>query len=113
VPHSKTYYGQLLEEDMTKTMKGQRSEFLAAAWLISINYLVYVKTQDNDPIDLIAVHRNTGDVLKLDVKSVSFRRTGPKKGYRISRVLNEHQKKIGVTLLYVYPDGRCDFHGKD
>jgi len=113
VPHSKTYYGQLLEEDMTKTMKGQRSEFLAAAWLISINYLVYVKTQDNDPIDLVAVHRNTGDVLKLDVKSVSFRRTGPKKGYRISRVLNEHQKKIGVTLLYVYPDGRCDFHGKD
>jgi hypothetical protein len=113
VPHSKIYYGQLLEEDMTKTMKGQRSEFLAAAWLISINYLVYVKTQDNDPIDLVAVHRNTGDVLKLDVKSVSFRRTGPKKGYRISRVVNEHQKKIGVTLLYVYPDGRCDFHGKN
>ena len=113
MPHSKTYYGQLLEEDMTKVMKGQRSEFIAAAWLISINYLVYVKTQDNDPIDLVAVHRNTGDVLKLDVKSVSFRRTGPKKGYRISRVLNEHQKKIGVTLLYVYPDGRCDFHGKD
>ena len=113
MPHSKIYYGQLLEEDMTKTMKGQRSEFLAAAWLISINYLVYVKTQDNDPIDLVAVHRNTGDVLKLDVKSVSFRRTGPKKGYRISRVVNEHQKKIGVTLLYVYPDGRCDFHGKN
>ena len=110
---SKVYYGQLLEEDMTKTMKGQRSEFLAAAWLISINYLVYVKTQDNDPIDLVAVHRNTGDVLKLDVKTVSFRKTGSKKGYRISRLVNEHQKKIGVTLLYVYPDGRCDFHGKD
>ena len=113
VHHSRTYYGQLLEKDMSKTMKGQRSEFLAAAWLISINYLVYVKTQDNDPIDLIAVHRNTGEVLKLDVKSVSYRKTGPKKGYRISRVLNEHQKKIGVTLLYVYKDGRCDFHGKN
>ena len=111
--HSKTYYGQLLEEDMTKTMKGQRSEFLAAAWLISINYLVYVKTQDNDPIDLVAVHRNTGDVLKLDVKSVSYRRTGPKKGHRINRIVNKHQKKIGVKLLYVYDDGRCDFHGKD
>jgi hypothetical protein len=111
--HSKVYYGQLLDEDMTKTMKGQRSEFLAAAWLISINYLVYVKTQDNDPIDLIAVHRNTGDVLKLDVKSVSYRKTGPKKGHRINRILNEHQKKIGVKLLYVYRDGRCDFHGKN
>ena len=112
MPHSKTYYGQLLEEDMTKTMKGQRSEFLAAAWLISINYLVYVKTQDNDPIDLIPVHRNTGEVLKLDVKTVSYRKTG-RVGDRINRVVNKYQKKIGVTLLYVYPDGRCDFHGKN
>ena len=109
---SKVYYGQLLEEDMTKTMKGQRSEFLAAAWLISINYLVYVKTQDNDPIDLVAVHRNTGEVLKLDVKTVSYRKTG-RVGDRINRVVNKHQKKIGVQLLYVYPDGRCDFDGKD
>ena len=112
VLHSKVYYGQLLDKDMSKTMKGQRSEFLAAAWLISINYLVYVKTQDNDPIDLIAVHRNTGDVLKLDVKTVSYRKTG-RVGDRINRVVNKHQKKIGVTLLYVYPDGRCDFHGKN
>ena len=111
--HSKTYYGQLLEEDMTKTMKGQRSEFLAAAWLISINYLVYFKSQDNDPIDLVAIHRNTGDVLKLDVKTVSIRKSGPKKGYRISRIVNKYQKKLGVKLLYVYKDGRCDFHGKN
>jgi hypothetical protein len=113
MPRSKQYYGQLLESQMTKTMKGQHSEFIAAAWLISRNYLVYFKTQDNDPIDLIAVHRNTGDVLKLDVKTVSFRKTGPKKGHRINRIVNEHQKKIGVKLMYVYKDGRCDFHGKD
>ena len=81
--------------------------------MIKQNYLVYIKTQDNDPIDLIAVDRGTGEVLKLDVKSVSIRKTGPKKGYRISRIVNEHQKKIGVKLLYVYDDGRCDFHGKD
>ena len=97
----------------SKVMKGQHSEFVAAAWLIKQNYLVYIKTQDNDPIDLIAVDRRTGEVLKLDVKSVSIRKSGPKKGYRISRIVNEHQKKIGVKLLYVYDDGRCDFHGKD
>ena len=113
MPHSKTYYGQLLEEDMTKTMKGQRSEFLAAAWLISINYLVYVKTQDNDPIDLVAVHRNTGEVLKLDVKTVSYRKTGRRKGDTINRVPSDAQKKIGVKLLYVYKDGRCDWNGKN
>ena len=110
--HSKTYYGQLLEEDMTKVMKGQRSEFMAAAWLISINYLVYVKTQDNDPMDLVAIHRNTGDVLKIDVKSVSFRKTW-KPGTRICRVPSKYLKQLGVIILYVYPDGRCDFHGKD
>ena len=103
VPHSK----------MSKVMLGQHSEFVAAAWLIEEGYLVYIKTQDNDPIDLVAVHRNTGDVLKLDVKTVSFRKTGRRKGDKINRVINKHQKKIGVTLLYVYPDGRCDFHGKN
>ena len=106
--YSKTYYGQLLEEDMTKVMKGQRSEFIASAWLVSINYLVYVKTQDNDPMDLVAIHRNTGDVLKIDVKSVSFRKTW-KPGTRISRCTNKHQKKLGVIILYVDKDGRCEF----
>jgi Holliday junction resolvase-like predicted endonuclease len=96
----------------SKTMKGQHSEFIAAAWLIKQNYLVYIKTQDNDPIDLIAVHRDNGEVQKFDVKSVSIRKTG-RVGDRINRVLNEHQKKIGVKLLYVYDDGRCDFHGKN
>ena len=94
---------------MTRTMKGQHSEFIAAAWLISKNYLVYFKTQDCDPIDLVAVHRTTGRVLKLDVKTVSIRKTGPKKGCRINRVINNCQKKIGVKLLYVHNDGRCSF----
>ena len=106
-------YRSKMSFHISKVMKGQYSEFVAAAWLIKQNYLVYIKTQDNDPIDLIAVDRGTGEVLKLDVKSVSIRKSGPKKGYRISRIVNEHQKKIGVKLLYVYDDGRCDFHGKD
>jgi Holliday junction resolvase-like predicted endonuclease len=93
-------------------MKGQYSEFVAAAWLIKQNYLVYIKTQDNDPIDLIAVNRSNGEVLKLDVKSVSIRKTG-RVGDKINRVINKHQQKIGVKLLYVYDDGRCDFHGKN
>ena len=97
----------------SKVMKGQHSEFVAAAWLIKQNYLVYIKTQDNDPIDLIAVDRETGEVLKLDVKSVSIRKSGPKKGYRISRIVSDYQNQLGVKLLYVFDVGRCDFHGKD
>ena len=104
--------GNKMQHHFSKVMKGQHSEFIAAAWLIKQNYLVYIKTQDNDPIDLIAVHRDNGEVQKFDVKSVSIRKTG-RVGDRINRVLNKHQQKIGVKLLYVYDDGRCDFHGKD
>ena len=94
-------------------MKGQWAEFTAAAWLVTKGYLIYPKHQDKAPIDLVAVHRNTGKVLKLDVKSVSYRKTGPKKGHRINRVPSDAQKKIGVKLLYVYKDGRCDWNGKN
>ena len=103
MPHSK----------MTKTMRGQHSEFIAAAWLISQNYLVYIKTKDNDPIDLVAVHSRNGKVIKIDVKTVSYRRSGPKKGSRINRVVKHPQKQIGVKLLYVHKDGRCSWNGKD
>ena len=98
--------------NMEKIKKGQSSEFTACSWLIRNNYLVYFKTQDNDPMDMVAVDRETGDVLKIDVKSVSFRKTW-KPGTRIHRVTSKYQKQLGIVILYVYPDGRCDFHGKN
>ena len=103
----------VLHSKMTKTMKGQWAEFTAAAWLVTKGYLIYPKHQDNDPIDLVAVHRNTGKILKIDVKSVSIRESGRRKGDTINRVPSDAQKKIGVKLLYVYKDGRCDWNGKN
>ena len=96
----------------SKIIKGQHSEFVAAGWLVINNYLVYLKTQDNDPMDIVAVERSTGDVLKIDVKSVSFRKTW-KPGTRICRVPSKYQKQLGIKILYVYEDGRCNFHGKN
>ncbi len=93
--------------------KGQHSEFVASAWLIKNNYRIYWKTQDNDPMDLVAIHRVTGDVKKIDVKTVSFRKSGPKKGTRINRIPSKYQKQLGVEILYVYEDGRCDYNGKN
>ena len=103
----------VLHYKMTKVMKGQWSEFTAAAWLVAKGYLIYPKHQDNAPIDLVAVHRNTGRTLKIDVKSVSIRESGRRKGDTINRVPSDAQKKIGVKLLYVYKDGRCDWNGKN
>ena len=93
---------------LEKIKKGLTSENLACAWLTNENYLCYWKMQDNDPIDIVAVHRVTGEVLKIDAKSVSIRRTG-KVGTRINRVPTTYQKQLGVIILYVYPDGSCEF----
>ena len=89
---------------MDKIKLGLQSEFTAAAWLSKNNYLVYWKTQDNDVIDLIAVHRITGAVIKVDVKTASYRK---RTGYMISRKLSKYQKQLGVKILYVFKNGEC------
>ena len=64
------------------------------------------KTQDNDPIDLVAVHRVTGRVIKIDVKTASYRKTW-KPGTMINRKESKYQKQLGVKILYVLRDGEC------
>ena len=91
---------------MYKIRLGLQSEFTAAAWLSKNNYTVYWKTQDNDPIDLVAVHRVTGKAIKIDVKTASYRKTW-KPGTMISRKESKYQKQLGVKILYVLKDGEC------
>ena len=85
-----------------------QSEFIASAWLVKNNYTVYWKTQDNDVIDLVAVHRVTGKTLKIDVKTASIRKSW-KPGTMISRNQSKYQKQLGVKILYVFKDGSCKF----
>lgn len=91
-----------------KIAKGMQSEFIAAAWLSKNDYTIYWRTQDNDPIDFVAVHRLTGEVLKIDVKTASIRKTW-KPGTLITRTESKYQKQLGVKILYVYQDGSCKF----
>ena len=85
---------------------GLQSEFVAAKWLTEKNYTVYWKTQDCDVIDLVAVHRITGAVIKIDVKTASIRKTW-KPGTMITRNQSKYQKQLGVKILYVYKNGEC------
>jgi Holliday junction resolvase-like predicted endonuclease len=89
-----------------KIAKGVQSEFIAAAWLSKKNYTVYWRTQDNDVIDLVAVHRVTGRVKKIDVKTASIRKTW-KPGTLINRKESDYQKQLGVKILYVFKNGEC------
>lgn len=91
-----------------KIRKGLESEFIAASWLTKNNYTIYWKTQDNDPIDLVAVHRITGSVIKVDVKTASIRKTW-KPGSLIARKQSKYQQQLGVKILYVFKNGSCKF----
>ena len=85
-----------------------QSEFIAASWLVQNNYTIYWRSQDNDVIDFVAVHRVTGKTLKIDVKTASIRKTW-KPGTLITRTQSKYQKQLGVKILYVYKDGSCKF----
>lgn len=91
-----------------KIIKGMSAEFQAAQWLISKGYNIYWRTRDCDPIDFVAVNTSNGEVLKIDVKTASIRKTW-KPGTMISRKVSKYQKILGVKILYVFKNGKCKF----
>ena len=92
---------------LSKIEKGLISEDRASIWLIKKGYYVFMRKQEGVPIDLVAVNKKSGKVLKIDVKSVSFRKTG-KIGTKINRILKPHQKQLGVKIMYVHKNGKCN-----
>ena len=94
-------------KELSKIEKGLISEDKASIWLIQNGYYVFMRKQEGVPIDLVAVHKKSGKVLKIDVKSISFRKTG-KIGTKINRVLKPHQKRLGVKIMYVHENGECN-----
>jgi hypothetical protein len=54
-----------------------------------------------------------GNIIKIDVKSESTRKTGRFAGYKIKRILSDTQKSMGVKLLMVTEDGKCYFYKND
>ena len=94
-----------------KKIKGMKNEYMAAAFMTANNYFISWKQEDNAPYDFAATHRTTGKTRLIDAKTVAFRKTW-RPGTRICRVLSKYQKQLGVEILYVYEDGKCDFHGK-
>tara|TARA_R100001460_G_scaffold43755_2_gene80102 strand:+ start:804 stop:989 length:186 start_codon:yes stop_codon:yes gene_type:complete len=61
---------------------------------------------------LIALNDN-GDILKIDVKSESIRKTGTHAGHKIRRMVTKLQKKMGIKLLMVTKQGKCYFYKND
>ena len=70
------------------------------AWLLKNGYWVFKNLAPQGPIDCIAVNKNTGESVLVDIKVLSRH----KNGYIRSKALTELQKKIKVRLLYVDTD---------
>jgi len=96
---------------MKKIEKGLISEDYASIWLTKNNYYIFNRKQEGCPIDIVGIHKDTGRVIKLDVKSVSYRKTW-KPGSIIHRKTTDYQKQLGVKLLYVHDNGECSFDNK-
>ena len=64
------------------------------------------------PCDLIALGED-GEIIKIDVKSESTRKTGKFAGYKITRQVSDSQEKMGVKLLMVSETGKCYFYKDD
>ena len=90
-----------------KHLKGFESEMEAELWLTQLGYIVYTKKGVQSPIDFLCYHPGRHELLLVDVKSASYRKTGKKKGSVIYRSPSNIQKKMGVSILYVLEDGSC------
>ncbi len=81
-------------------------------WLTKNNYYVFDNVSGLGPCDVIAMD-DDGNIIKIDVKSESIRKTGTHAGYKIKRILTETQKNMGVKLLMVTKEGKCYFYKND
>lgn len=83
---------------MHKSKKGTLSELTVSQDLIREGYDVFWNIEGNGPVDLVAVHKDTGTIRLIDVKSEShLKETGAK----IRRYLTPTQKRIGVEIIEV------------
>lgn len=95
-----------------KHKKGFLNHWRAIEWLTKHEYYVYSNVSGLGPCDLIAMDMD-GNIIKIDVKSESTRKTGRFAGYKIKRILSDTQKAMGVKLLMVSEDGKCYFYKND
>ena len=84
----------------TTHQKGMISKLSLMISYIKEGYWVYNEINNTGPIDFIAVHPETKEVLKIDAKTCSRRESGPQSGTLIHRIRSQEQKDLGVKIVY-------------
>jgi len=98
---------QVLNGQQTQ-QKGDTCELFAAAYFSKRGYLIFQGM--SGPIDLILVHRKTGETRYVDVKYKNTRQGTKTMGCRINRTVTSPLKKyIKIELVYVDDEGEVEF----
>mgnify|MGYP003642685256 FL=1 len=82
---------------------GDVSEFKAVIKFLQEDYWVFRNVQGSGPIDMVLVHKKTGEVRKIDVKTTSYRKSW-RPGTRICRQRTPEQVRLKVEYEFMEKD---------
>ena len=86
-----------------KKVTGDVNEFKAVIKFLKEGYMVFKNVSGTGPIDLVLVHQETGEIRKIDVKTVSYRQTW-KPGSKIHRQRTPEQVRLKVEYEFIEKD---------
>ena len=82
---------------------GDVSEFKAVIKFLQEGYWVFRNVQGSGPIDMVLVHKKTGEVRKIDVKTTSYRKSW-RPGTKICRQRTPEQVRLKVEYEFMEKD---------
>jgi|TARA_R110002153_G_scaffold89704_1_gene219495 hypothetical protein len=82
---------------------GDVSEFKAVIKFLQEDYWVFRNVQGSGPIDMVLVHKKTGEVRKIDVKTTSYRKSW-RPGTKICRQRTPEQIQLKVEYAFMEKD---------
>ena len=82
---------------------GDVSESKAVIKFLQEDYWVFRNVQGSGPIDMVLVHKKTGEVRKIDVKTTSYRKSW-RPGTKICRQRTPEQIQLKVEYAFMEKD---------
>ena len=83
---------------ITKSNIGTIAEHIAMIQLMKENYLVAKAIDPQSLFDLVAVHKETGEIRLIDVKTKTFRKKDKSEIYRCPTA---KQKKLNIEIYFI------------
>tara|TARA_Y100001963_G_scaffold135888_1_gene197914 strand:- start:329 stop:610 length:282 start_codon:yes stop_codon:yes gene_type:complete len=83
-----------------KKVLGDINEFRAIIKFLNEGYMVFKNVSGTGPIDLVLVHQETGEMRKIDVKTITYRKSWAP-NTKIARQRSKEQVRLGVEFEFM------------